>query len=150
MLSSSLEDFLIIIYKMANDGEELKSSEISKALNMPLKKTIQALQRMHYQKYVVYLPYQPLTITDKGKEMAEYLVSRNDLLEEFLNVLQITENEDEKLAMRQYLSYESLEAIEKFVLFVRQYPEITNRYKLFMKRTAKPKILKSMPETEQI
>lgn len=150
MLSSSLEDFLIIIYKMANNGEELKSSEISKALNMPLKKTIQALQRMHYQKYVVYLPYQPLTITDKGKEMAEYILSRDELLEEFLNILQITENEDEKLAMRQYLSYESLEAIERFVLFVRQYPEITNRYKLYAKRTPKPKLLKPIPESEQI
>ncbi|MEG0013259.1 MAG: metal-dependent transcriptional regulator [Cellulosilyticaceae bacterium] len=150
MLSSSLEEYLITIYQMANKGEELKCNEVSKALNVPLKKTIQAIQRMHYQKYVVYSPYQPLTITDKGKETAKYLLSRNDLIDEFLDILQITENvETEASAMRQYLSHETLEGIEKFVLFIRQYPEVTNRYKLFMKRN-RTKILEEAPNEEEI
>lgn len=150
MLSSSLEEYLITIYQMANQGEELKCSEVSKVLNVPLKKTIQAIQRMHYQKYVVYSPYQPLAITDKGKETAKYLLSRNDLIDEFLDILQITENlESETTAMRQYLSYETLEAIEKFVLFIRQYPEVTSRYKLFIKRN-RTKILEKAPSEEPI
>lgn len=150
MLSSSLEEYLIVIYKMAMEGEELKSNEISKALGVPLKKTIQALQRMHYQKYVGYLPYQPLTITEKGKEMAKFLISRNQLIEEFLGMLEISENfVTEKETMQQYLSHEMLEAIEKFVLFMHQYPEVLNRYKIFAKRKTRNKILETVSEQDE-
>lgn len=150
MLSSSLEQYLIHIYEMTRQGTEIKSGELTSELNMPLKKTIQALQRMHYQKYIVYLAYQPITITDKGKEMARYLVSRNELIDEFLELLQITEHkQEESEAMKQYLSKESLECIDRFVCFVKQYPEITNRYKLYSKRKMRTKILELAPEEEE-
>ncbi|MDA3733918.1 hypothetical protein PBV87_20805 [Niameybacter massiliensis] len=149
MLSSSLEQYLIHIYKLSEQGQEIKSSELSTELNMPLKKTIQALQRMHFQKYIVYLAYQPITITDKGKEMAKYLISRDELIDEFLDILQLTNNrEEEREGMKQFLSYEALESVERFVCFVRQYPEIINRYRLYSKRKMRIKILEPLPEEE--
>lgn len=151
MLSSSLEKFLVGIYKMATAEKELKSTDISKEINQPLQKTIQALQRMHYQKYMVYSPYQPLKLTEQGKQMAKYLIAREALIEEFLTLLQIEENRElEKEAMQQYLSHESLERIEKFVLFNRQYPEILQRYKLLIKKNLSPGILPSLPEQERL
>ena len=149
MLSSSLEQYLIHIYKLSEQGQEIKSSELSTELNMPLKKTIQALQRMHFQKYIVYLAYQPIAITDKGKEMAKYLISRDELIDEFLDILQLTDNrEEEREGMKQFLSYEALEGIERFVCFVRQYPEIINRYRSYSKRKMRVKILEPLPEEE--
>lgn len=151
MLSSSLEAYLLAMYQMTNEGIELKSSEITKVVNVPLKKTIQALQRLHYQKYVVYLPYQPLTITEKGMEAAKYLASRNNVIDEFLDILQVTENKDlEKEAMQQYLSRETLEAIERFVIFTKQYPEIVTRYRLFAKRKPKMRLLEEPPEDDSL
>lgn len=151
MLSSSLEKYLVGIYKMAVADKELKSTDISKEINQPLQKTIQALQRMHYQKYIMYSPYQPLKLTEQGKQMAEYLIARESLVEEFLSLLQIKENKElEKETMQQYLSYESLEAIERFVLFNRQYPEITQRYKLLLKRKTTLKLLPPIPENERL
>lgn len=149
VLSSSLEKYLIAIYKLAEKEEEIKSSELAKSLNVPLKKTIQALQRMHYQKYIVYLAYQPLTITDKGKEMARFLISRDALIEEFISILQLPESsEEDKETLKQYLSFETLESIERFVAFIHQYPEVTNRYKLFCKRKLKTRLLEPIPEEE--
>ncbi len=151
MLSSSLEKYLIGIYKMALADKELKSTDIAKQINQPLQKTIQALQRMHYQKYIVYSPYQPLKLTEQGKKMAEYLVARETLVDEFLTILQINENRElEKESMQQYLSYESLETIEKFVLFNRQYPEISKRYKLLLKTNFNTKILPPIPDNERL
>lgn len=149
VLSSSLEQYLIHIYEMSEQNAEIKSSELTSTLNMPLKKTIQALQRMHYQKYIVYLAYQPITITDKGKELAKYLLSRNKLIDEFLDLLQITEHkEEEREAMKQYLSQDSLECIDCFVCFIKQYPDFQNRYKLFHRRKMRTKILEDLPEGE--
>ncbi|MGL5675344.1 MAG: metal-dependent transcriptional regulator [Cellulosilyticaceae bacterium] len=149
MLSSSLEKYLMTIYGMAIKEEELKCADISKALNAPLKKTIQALQRLHYQKFIVYLAYQPLTITEKGKEMARFLISRDALMEEFGEILQLPKGtEEEAEMMKQYLTYETLETIERFVAFNRQYPEVVNRYRLFCKRKLKNRLLERAPEEE--
>ena len=151
MLSSSLEKYLVGIHKMALADKELKSTDIAKEINQPLQKTIQALQRMHYQKYIMYSPYQPLKLTEQGKQMAEYLIAREALVEEFLSLLQINENKElEKETMQQYLSYESLEAIEKFVLFNRQYTEVAQSYKLLLKRKITAKLLPPIPENERL
>lgn len=151
MLSSSLEKYLVAIYEMLETGKELKISDLSKRMNQSLQKTIQALQRMHYQKQVVYSPYQPLKLTDEGRRMAEYLVARDALLDEFISLLHIEKNaEAEREVLAQYLSYESLEKIEKFVMFNRQYPEISERFDLLLQLPSKNTLLPPMPGKEQI
>lgn len=151
MLSASLEKYLVGIYKMALAEKELKSTDIAKEINQSLQKTIQALQRIHYQKYIIYSPYQPLRLTEQGRQMAQYLIARDELIEEFLVLLQIEEHRElEKESMQQYLSYETLKRIEQFVLFNRQYPEILQRYKLVVKKNFDYGLLPTLPEQERL
>ncbi len=134
MLSSSLEKYIVCMYRMLETNTEIKISDIAKKMNQPLQKTIQALQRMHYQKQIIYSSYQPLKLTEDGKKMAEYLIARDKLIEEFLKCLHIDVNfEQEKEVMCQYLSHSSLVQIEKFVTFCNQYPEISERFSLYVK-----------------
>ncbi len=150
MLSTSLEKCLMCMYHMQENEKELRSSELAKQMNQPLQKTIQALQRMHYQKLIVYSPYQPLKLTEEGKSMAEYLIARDALIDEFLGFLKIEKNFiNEKEAMAQYLSYESLERIEKFVVLNRQYPEITQRFEMLLKMTPDHILLPPLPTAEK-
>ncbi len=147
MLSSSLEDYLEIICRVQEEKGEVKSLEIAQDLKVPLSRVVQAIQRLHYQKYLVYSPYRPLEITEKGKQMGNYLMARKSLIKEFLEFLEIKENFDSELeAMGQYLSVPSLEVIEKFILFTRHYPEVGQRYKLFSKKPPKETLLPKLPE----
>lgn len=149
MLSSSLEKYLVTLYELLDTNKELKVSDLAKQMNQSLQKTIQALQRMHYQKQVVYSPYQPLKLTDEGRKMAEYLIARNTLLDEFLKILHIEKNAvGEREVMAQYLSYESLEKIERFVMFNRQYPEISQRFELLLQMPPKNTLLPPLPTKE--
>lgn len=149
MLSSSLEKYLIAIYEQLETNKELKISDLSKQMNQSLQKTIQALQRMHYQKQIIYSPYQPLRLTEEGKKMAEYLIARNMLIDEFLEILHFEKNlVAEKEAMAQYLSYDSLGKIEKFVIFNRQYPEIAKRFELLLQIPQKNTLLPPLPIKE--
>ncbi len=148
MLSPTLEKYLICMYKMLQEGSEMRISDIAKKMNQPLQKTIQALQRMHYQKQIIYSSYQPLKLTDEGKKMAEYLIAREELIGEFLKVLYIDKSfEQERDLLCQYLSNETLRQIEKFIMFSRQYPEVSERFGLFEKivqeNTILPKIISS-------
>lgn len=147
MLPTSLEKYLLCIYKMLEANKELKSTELAKQMNQSLQKAVQALQRLHYQKYIIYSAYQPLKLTPKGFQMAEYLIARSALVDEFLEILHLTEHkETEKEMLEQYLSYESLKKIEKFILFNREYPEIINRYEMILKREVKAPLLPEPPE----
>lgn len=150
MLSPSLEKYLICMYQMLETDKELKISDLTKQMNQPLQKTIQSLQRMHYQKHVVYSPYQPLKLTEQGKSMAQYLIARDALIDEFLSFLHIEKNfNTEKETMSQYLSYESLEQIEKFIIFNRQYPEIAERFSLLLKMAPRHTLLPPLPNIEK-
>ena len=147
MLSSSLESYLEIIYRMEKQEKEIKALEIAQELSVPLSRVVQAIQRLHYQKYLTYSPYKPIELVEKGIQTGEYLVARNKLIREFLEVLDIGENlESELEAMKQYLSIDSLKTIEKFVLFIRQYPEVTQRYKQFSKKAMKEVLLPELPD----
>jgi len=138
---------LEIICRMQLEKGEVKSLEIAQDLKVPLSRVVQAIQRLHYQKYLVYSPYKPIELTPKGEKMGNYLTARNALLKEFLEFLEIKENFQSELeAMQQYLSVSSLETIEKFILFTRQYPEVNQRYKMFSKKTAKEILLPKLPE----
>lgn len=147
MLSSSLEDYLEIICRMQLEKGEVKSLEIAQELKVPLSRVVQAIQRLHYQKYLIYSPYKPLELTQKGEQMGAYLTARNKLIKEFLEFLEIEENfESELESMQQYLSVTSLETIERFILFTRQYPEVSQRYKAFSKKVPKEVLLPKLPE----
>lgn len=147
MLSSSLQGYLEIIYKIEKAGQEIKVLEIAQELNVPLSRVVQAVQRLHYQKYLTYSPYKPIELTERGRETGNYLVARNNLLKEFLRILNIEDNlESELEIMKQYLSVSSLETIEKFVLFIRQYPEVTQRYNQFSKKLSKEILLPKLPD----
>lgn len=150
MLSSSLEKYLVCIYKHLENNNELKISELAREMNQPLQKTIQALQRMHYQKQIVYSTYQPLRITEQGKKMAQYLMARDALIDEFFNLLHIEENAaTEKEAMAQYLSHDSLTKIERFILFNRKYPEIAERFDLLLTISPEETLLPPLPSNEK-
>ena len=150
MLSSSLEKYLVCLYKHLEQHNEFKISDLAKEMNQPLQKTIQALQRMHYQKQVIYSTYQPLRMTEQGKKMAEYLIARDALIDEFLKLLHIEEHaEAEKEGMAQYLSHDSLTKIERFVLFNRQYPEIKERFDILLTLNPEESLLPPLPSNEK-
>lgn len=150
MLPTSLEKYLLCIYRMLDANKELKSTELARQMNQSLQKAVQALQRLHYQKYIVYSAYQPLKLTTKGEQMAEYLMARTALIDEFLEILQLTEHKEaEKEMMEQYLSYESLKKIEKFILLNREYPEIAKRYEMLLKKEVRVHLLPELPEYQK-
>lgn len=149
MLSTSLEKYLICIYQHLEKNEEIKISELAKEMKQTLKFTIQSLQRLHFQRFIVYSTYQPIKITETGKEMACYFLARNALIDEFFNFLHLANDESEKGAIAQYLSYDSLTKIEKFMIFVKKYPEIGERFDLLLHYPLDEHLLPTLPKNER-
>ncbi|MDR3587690.1 MAG: iron dependent repressor, metal binding and dimerization domain protein, partial [Desulfosporosinus sp.] len=82
-----------------------------------------ALYKLRDESYIKYERYGEIKLTDKGKELGYYLVTRNQLLQEFLALICSKCNfAAEAEAMEHYLSTATIEAIKTLVDFMKANP----------------------------
>ena len=94
-LSASLEDYLEAIFWITTAKGAARSNDIAKRLRVKAASVTGALQVLAEGNYINYKPYESVTFTSEGLELAKNVVRRHQILKDFFtNVLQI----DEKIA----------------------------------------------------
>lgn len=132
MLSPSLQDYLEEMYRLSININEIRVSDVAQVLDVSLPSVVKALHKLSSRGYVIYQPYEAIKLTDKGISEGKFLVQRNQLLKDFLLVLKTSSDIDrEAESMEHYLSFSTIQAIEKFVHFMRNNPEIQEKYDEF-------------------
>ncbi|MDO7787811.1 metal-dependent transcriptional regulator [Desulforamulus aquiferis] len=132
MLSPSLEDYLEEIYRISQSGETIRVTDIAACLNVSLPSVTRALQKLDECNYINYRRYREIVLTNKGKELGHFLVERNRIIREFLQLLgSQCDFEAEAEAMEHYLSVPTITAITKFVKFSKHNPVWLEEYKGF-------------------
>jgi Mn-dependent DtxR family transcriptional regulator len=86
------------------------------------------MQKLDEAKLVIYEKYRGFTLTDKGKRLAKKLVERHKMLEEFLEIIGVQDEniykEVEKL--EHYISKETALCISNLLDFFEENPSIKN------------------------
>ncbi|SJZ93669.1 transcriptional regulator MntR [Selenihalanaerobacter shriftii] len=124
MLSPSLEDYLEEIYRFLDQQGYVRITDIAEKLNVSLPSVTKAVQKLGKRDYLEYQRYKNITLTEKGKKIGNFLVTRNKLLREFLLVIGSDCNkEKEAEAMEHYLSQKTVEAITSLVEFFKENPK---------------------------
>jgi len=94
-LSASLEDYLEAIYLICKDDGEARSKKIKEHLQVSGPSVTEALQLLAEKGLVNYAPYESITLTPAGEELARDVLHRHETLRDFfIDVLGI----DAKLA----------------------------------------------------
>lgn len=128
MLSPSLEDYLEEIYRFNNEAENIRITNVANKLKVSLPSVTNAVQKLTEKGYLYYQPYQSIELTQKGEKLGSFLVSRNETLQEFVEIIGSTSNkEDEAEAMEHYLSKDTVAAIASLVKFLKEYPDIRKK-----------------------
>lgn len=84
-MSASTDEYLEALYTLTQGGKTASTSEISKRLKIAPASVTEMLQKLAESGYVNYLPYQGVTLTAKGYEIAEKMTRKHRLLERFLH-----------------------------------------------------------------
>lgn len=130
MLSPSLEDYLEEIYNLSIVNELIRVKDIGRKLNVSSPSVVKALIKLNNEGYVVYKKHHEILLTEKGRKLGKLLVKRNTILQDFLDVINSgCDKEKEAEAMEHYLSSPTIQAIEKFVKFMKEEKEIHNKFK---------------------
>jgi DtxR family Mn-dependent transcriptional regulator len=113
-MSKSTEEYLEALYTLTQNSETATTSDISKRLNVAPASVTEMLKKLADNGYVRYSPYQGVTLTAKGFEIAEKMTRKHRLLERFLHdTLKIGNDKvhEEACAMEHGLSDESERAL---------------------------------------
>jgi Mn-dependent transcriptional regulator len=125
MLSPSLEDYLEEVYRFSTTREVVRVTDISRKLSVAKSSASKALGKLRSSGYITYEKYGVIRLTDKGHQTGDYLVTRNQLLQDFLILLQAQCNiPEEAEAMEHYLSKPTIDSLQGLMRFMMDRPEI--------------------------
>lgn len=128
MPTPSMEDYLERIYSLIEDKGYARVSDIAEALDVHPSSVTKMVQKLDQNKYLVYEKYRGLILTAKGKKIGKRLVDRHTLLEDFLHMIGVSEENiyDDVEGIEHHLSWDSITCIEYLVEYFKQDPQRLN------------------------
>ena len=91
-LSASLEDYIEAIYHIVDEKLVARSKEIAARLGVSRASVTEALRALARKGLINYAPYEAITMTEKGKKVAEDVIFRHETLKRFfIEVLALDE-----------------------------------------------------------
>ncbi len=100
-LSASLEDYIEAIYHIITEKQVARGKDISARLDVSGPSVTEALRALSKKGLINYVPYEVITMTDKGREVAEDVIERHNALKHFFtDVLGLDESTAEEGACK--------------------------------------------------
>ncbi|MBU0946521.1 MAG: metal-dependent transcriptional regulator [Proteobacteria bacterium] len=82
-LSASQEDYIEAIYHIIVKKQVARSKDIATRLKVSRASVTEALRALAKKDLINYAPYEPITLTNSGKKIAEDVIFRHDALKRF-------------------------------------------------------------------
>ncbi len=127
MPTPSMEDYLEKIYQLVEKKGYARAADIADALEVNPSSVTKMIQKLDKDDYLIYERYRGLILTDKGKKVGKKLVERHYVLEEFLRIIGVDDEERvyrDVEGIEHHLSPKSILAIETLVEFLKDHDEI--------------------------
>ena len=140
MPTPSMEDYIEQIYILIEEKGYARVSDIAENLSVHPSSVTKMVQKLDKDEYLIYEKYRGLVLTTKGKKIGKRLVYRHELLEQFLRVIGVKEENiyDDVEGIEHHLSWDS---IERIVDLVQYFEEDENRIKSLREIQQKHKTL---------
>ena len=117
MRKKTIEDYLELLYKLEKNIDKVHTNDIASSLNIKPSSVTEVMQKLGKEGYINYEKYSGVTLTNKGKRIAEKTKERHNKLKEFLVLLGIDKEIADKDAceMEHILHQKTMDTIIKFV-----------------------------------
>ena len=118
--TTSVEDYLEVIYELMQERGYARSVDISEYLGVKSPSVTSMVQRLHKIGLVVYERYRGITLTDKGRRLARSVEQHHLVITQFLRILGVGENvaNSDAEGIEHHLHRATIDRITQFVDFV--------------------------------
>ena len=124
-LSASLEDYLETIFHIIAEKQVARAKEIASTLKVSRSSVTEAFRSLAQKGLINYAPYEVITLTPAGQEMAKDVILRHRVLKDFfIKVLAVGEKVAEEGACKieHAAPKEIIDRLTQFVSFIEQCP----------------------------
>lgn len=118
-LTTSVEDYMEVIYELIREKGYARSVDISKYLGVKSPSVTSMLHRLHRKGLVLYERYRGITLTSKGGRLAKSVKERHLVIAKFLQILGVAEdiaNSDAE-GIEHHVHKTTIDRITRFVDF---------------------------------
>lgn len=126
-VTSVLEDYLEAILNLCRYDSAARSRDIAESLNVHKSTVTAALKTLGQMELINYAPYEAVTLTPTGRQVAEDVARRHAALRDFfVDVLKVDEGMAEKAAcgMEHSVPREIVERLADFAIHMRGCPRL--------------------------
>ncbi|WP_047979939.1 transcriptional regulator MntR [Ornithinibacillus contaminans] len=119
MPTPSMEDYIEQIYNLIDTKGYARVSDIAEALNVHPSSVTKMVQKLDKDDYLLYEKYRGFILTEKGKKVGERLVFRHELLENFLEIIGVDEENiyNDVEGIEHHLSWNSIDRLGDLVKY---------------------------------
>ncbi|WP_409270126.1 transcriptional regulator MntR [Neobacillus sp. SCS-31] len=131
MPTPSMEDYIEQIYLLIEQKGYARVSDIAVNLSVQPSAVTKMVQKLDKDDYLVYEKYRGLALTPKGRKIGKRLVYRHDLLEQFLTLIGVDEENiyEDVEGIEHHLSWNAIDRIGDLVQLLQDDPTLTDRLK---------------------
>lgn len=129
MPTPSMEDHIEQIYILIDHKGYARVSDIAEALSVLPSSVTKMVQKLDKDGYLVYEKYRGLTLTPKGLKLGKRLVQRHELLEQFLRIIGVNEEQiyQDVEGIEHHLSWNAINRIADLVQVLEENPELARK-----------------------
>lgn len=128
-LSASLEDYIEAIYHIVEENQVARAKNIAAQLKVSRASVTEALRTLSGKGLINYAPYEVITMTSKGRKVAEDVIFRHNTLKNFfIKILTIDKDvaEDGACRVEHSAPPEVISRMIDFMKFVESCPQVEN------------------------
>lgn len=124
MPTPSMEDYIEQIYILIEEKGYARVSDIAEALSVHPSSVTKMVQKLDKDEYLVYEKYRGLVLTPKGKKIGKRLVFRHDLLEQFMQIIGVKQENiyGDVEGIEHHLSWDAIDRIGDLIQFFEEDP----------------------------
>ncbi|MCM3224512.1 transcriptional regulator MntR [Terribacillus saccharophilus] len=122
MPTPSMEDYIEQIYILMEQKGYARVSDIAENLQVHPSSVTKMVQKLDKDEYLKYEKYRGLILTDKGEQVGKRLVYRHELLEDFLRIIGVEEENiyQDVEGIEHHMSWNSIERIGNLVEYFQE------------------------------
>ena len=120
-----MEDYLEAIFNIVNEKHVARSRDISAKLGVNNSSVTEALNTLSRKGLINYSPYESVTMTSTGKEIAQAIARRHEVLQNFLATFLLAdkkEAEETACKIEHVISPAIFEKLTRFIKFFEECP----------------------------
>lgn len=119
MPTPSMEDYIEQIFILIEEKGYARVSDIAEALSVHPSSVTKMVQKLDKDEYLVYEKYRGLVLTPKGKKIGKRLVFRHELLEQFMQIIGVKEENiyNDVEGIEHHLSWDAIDRIGDLIQY---------------------------------